>query len=162
MKNNIREFKNEEELMSCLDIVVNSIIKNAKNINVIKNISPSHCKTLCKMIFNKQIEDYYLYCFADKETDEPVGACLLSYGSPWYDPCLLIANEEFIVSFKRGAGVARDLAEFLKGELKKGKVDFIQTGSVNDWCSKMLYNTYTKAGFHLYNNYYMSKEDLIE
>lgn len=140
------------------DKAIELIVYNPKNISVITNADTDYIKGFIKAVALGHIEEYFIIGFLDD--DEIVGACLLSQGNPWYDPNLVILNEEFTVSFKKGAGIARRLSEYLKEQLKEGNADFIQTGSVNDWCAPMLKNSYKKAGFHIYNQYYLSKEDL--
>lgn len=141
-----------------IDKAMALIVDNPSNLKIIKDADKDYIRRFIFDVVSDKIEEYVLVGFYDDE--ELVGACLLSCGNPWYDPNLRIINEEFTVSFKRGAGIARRLSELLKHFLEEGVADFVQTGSVNDWCAPMLKNTYKKEGFHIYNQYYLSKEDL--
>lgn len=153
-----KHIKDPEEAVRIADKAISLIVDHPKNLSIIKNANKDYIRSFIREVAEGKIEDYFVIGFFDD--DELVGACLLSIGNPWYDPTLRIINEEFTVSFKRGAGIARSLSKLLKGALDNDLADFVQTGSVNDWCAPMLKNTYKGEGFHIYNQYYLSKEDL--
>ena len=164
--NTIKRIKDPKVAAEIVEKALNLIVDNPNNLSIIKNANKDYIRNFIQNVVTGKITEYFLIGFYDnydEENEELVGACLLSTGNPWYDPNLLIVNEEFTVSFKKGAGIARRLSEYLKDILNySDDVSFVQTGSVNDWCAPMLRNSYKKAGFHIYNQYYLSKEDLNE
>ena len=144
------------------DKALSKVYTKNNNIALFKDINPEYIKKFSYNVATnaKGFEDYHIVGFYDD--DELVGAMLFSEGAPWYNPNCVVFNEEFTVSFKEGSGIARRVADFLKKCLMNGLCTFIQTGSINDWCAPILYNTYTKLGFHTYNQYYLSKKDILE
>lgn len=155
---NIKVINDPNTALTIADKAIELIVDNPKNISVIRNADKDYIRNFVMAVSVGEIPEYIIIGFYDDE--ELVGACLLSQGNPWYDPNIRILNEEFTISFKRGAGIARRLAAMMTEYLKQGHAEFVQTGSVNDWCAPMLKNSYKKAGFHIYNQYYLSKEDL--
>lgn len=136
---------------------IDLIVNHEGNSPVVTGADPDYIR---KFIVKEAIDedsDYYVIGFYDD--DELVGACLLVRGSPWYNPNLNLIDECFTISFKRGAGIAHRLSKFLKEQLKEG-FDYVQTGSFNPWCAALLKNAYKKEGFHIYNQYFLSKEDI--
>lgn len=147
--------------MEALDKCMESIIDNPNNLSFIRNLDKDYIRSFVKdVVLNNNQYDYRIIGFYSQSADELVGCCLLSYGYPWYSDKQRILNEEWTVSFKRGAGIARALSDYLIDCLKNDECDYIQTGSVNDWCAPMLKNSYVSKGFRIYNCYYLSKEDI--
>ena len=108
----------------------------------------------------EESSNYFLFAFYDKENEEIVGACLLSTGHPWYNKDLFVLEEECTVSFKKGYGISTSIARILKKFLKNDDVDIVQAASAQEWCSKIIENSYTKEGFKKYNTYYLTKYDI--
>ena len=108
----------------------------------------------------EKASNYFIFAFYDTETDELVGACLLSTGHPWYNKSLYVLEEECTVSFKKGYGISYKVAHLLKKFLKNDDVDIVQAASAQEWSSKIIENSYTKEGFKNYNTYYLTKYDI--
>lgn len=133
---------------------------NPDSLPVFKNASESDILDTLYGASNPDWDsDYILVGFYDKETSELVGACLFSMGHPWYNKSLCVLEEECTVSFKKGYGISAKVAYLLKKTLKDGDVDIIQAASAQEWCSKIVENSYTKEGFKKYNTYYLTKYD---
>lgn len=156
----IKVVTDKDEALLITNKALGLIVGHKDNSPVVTGADPSYIrKFIVDEVGNYPYSEFRLLGFYG-DNGELEGACLITEGSPWYNPNLKIIDECFTVSFKRGAGIARRLSEYLKTALESGDADYVQTGSFNPWCAPMLKNTYTQEGFHIYNQYYLSKEDL--
>lgn len=138
-------------------------IYNAQNtMPLFKNADFKEIKRFLVEDCTKGKEGYYFLVFKDAETEEPVGIAVVSIGCPWYNPKILVVNEELTVAFTPGYGIARNLSAYLKFLVDQGKVDVAQAGNVQERSSKVVENTYKKAGYKSYSNFYYISEDLEE
>lgn len=156
----IKVITDQEEALEIANKAIDLIVNRKDNSPVVTGADPSYIREfIVNEISKYPYSEFRLLGFYD-DNDELEGACLLTEGTPWYNPNLKIMDECFTIAFKRGAGIARGVSQFLKTALRCGDADYVQTGSFNPWCAPMLKNTYTQEGFHIYNQYYLSKEDL--
>lgn len=146
-----------KEVNEVLDKGFKSIIDNPKSIELFKNADKEYIKKFIRAIAKGELSDYFLMCFKDSTDNHIVGACLMSCGNPWYNPKLLVANEECTISFERGYGITRKIAEELLNVLNKGIADVVMASSANDCVAKLIENTYTKYNFKQYKTYYKTK-----
>lgn len=152
----VRDFKTAKEIY---DKAVSLFKDNPDSLPVFRKISEEDVLSVLKDALEYD-STYLLVAFYDKETDELVGACLFSMGHPWYNKSLYVLEEECTVSFKKGYGISSKVACLLKKFLKDDDVDIIQASSAQEWCSKIVENSYIKEGFKKYNTYYLTRYDI--
>lgn len=154
---------NDKEDIVYLDEIFNKGIKllkyNKDSLRFIrKYIDPRESYSFLYNVIIQAYKDYALIVVFDNETNELLGVSLVSKGRPWYAPkSLLVYNEEFTVSFKKGVGLARILSFIFENVLAKENKDckLIMFSNANLPNKKMLENTYEKRlNYSSYKTFY--------
>lgn len=101
---------------------------------------------------------YILVGFFDKELtpakyEEPIGFALFYEDRPWFSYTNTL-QEVLTVSFKKGSGIARAVADWMESYAKEHNIHLIGAASANTPFSKMVANTYKKKGFKMYPMFY--------
>lgn len=154
---------NDKKDLVYLDEIFNKGIKllkyNKDSLRFIrKYIDPKEVYSFLYNVIIQTYKDYALIVVFDNETNELLGVSLVSKGRPWYAPkSLLVYNEEFTVSFKKGVGLARILSFTFENVLAKENKDckLIMFSNANLPNKKMLENTYEKRlNYSSYKTFY--------
>lgn len=120
-----------------------------------------------KKLFNEIIKEdnnsnMFLCKFSDKDTGELVGAVLFSFGSPWYNPKIRFICEELTMSFKKGYGIARNIAAYMKYYVDNGLADIATGAASQEAVSNEIANSYSKFGYKEYPSFYLVNKTIAD